>query len=787
MPLKLIQGKQISNSITGSFNISGSLNVVGNLNVIGTASFTYVTESIVQVGNSTIILNTNYPSTRFGGITVVDSGSFGNSSTGSMLWDSLNNRWVYANPAGSSYDGGMLISGPRNTSGLGNEQGTLDNYITKGQGGDHITSSMIYEDNSGNVGIGKTNPSVKLDVIGDIRSNGTFYGTTSQVNNIQTNGQNLSIKGVSTTLVTVDQTSGNVGIGKTTPNAKLDVNGNTIITGSLTTTSTITVSGTPTALIVNPTSAISDLSIINVGGNRAFFGYNGAGATQYTTIQAAGGKGIEFNVNNGTFGSGSAMIISPASNVGIGTIAPTGKLDVLGIATLSPSATVTAGDLVVDTANRTVYIGKQSNISGDNTLFVFRDRIGGIKSYWENSSSGNVSFGNFGTNYGVSIATSTLSSGVTTTARLVVDSGLSTFPSAVFTTGNVGIGKTNPSTALDVSGSVSVTGSLLVTGSTTVAGNIVPVTDITYDLGTTSKRFNNVRGFKSEFTYYYSPSSTESYFGSGTNNAINFPINNLVYGRFAATTGNFLLQNGGTTYVDDTVNRLQVSGSAKISHTAATPLIIERTNSVSNTNIQFKNDTTSLFIGQMANSNIGIGPSQNLVASSQLTVFTSTGNVVIQNGGTPVDTGYRLDTSGSARITNGLTVSGSLIVTGSTTVTGNIAPSANNIYDLGSSTNNFLRVRANNIVSNVGSLSIWVQHTSGAPEIARFHNNTGNLALQPSGSTFVDDGINRLQVSGSARITNGLTVTGSINVTGSVSINNVDIISTIVAMSIALA
>ena len=151
--------------------------ISGNLTVIGTSSFAYTTSSIVQVGASTITLNTNNPATRFGGITVIDSGSFGNSSTGSLFWDSLNNRWIYSNPSGSSYDGGMLISGPRNTSGLGNEQGTANNYITKGQGGDHITSSMIYEDSSGRVGIGTTSPIFKLEVSGsDISANGIQIG-----------------------------------------------------------------------------------------------------------------------------------------------------------------------------------------------------------------------------------------------------------------------------------------------------------------------------------------------------------------------------------------------------------------------------------------------------------------------------------------------------------------------------------------------------------------------------------------------------------------------------------
>jgi hypothetical protein len=568
--------------------------------------------------------------------------------------------------------------------------------------------------------------------------------------------------------------SGNVGIGTTTPNAKLDVNGNTIITGSL------TVSGSTQVGLssINAGSYTNGLAYVNPGGTAtSLFLYQAGVASGHVGFRASDNNLYIVNsYTNGSVTNPAAIALTSTGNVGIGKTNPSTVLDVSGSVSVTGSLLVTGSTTVAGNIVPSIDATYTLGASGIRFANIY-SQTGVISSLYTNavrSSSSNIKIQ-------PNVGNGVWAQWFDTTGNLTLQS------SSVTTPIDDGINRLQVSGSARITDGLTVSGSLNVTGSTTVAGNIVPVTDITYDLGTTSKRFNNVRGFKSEFTYYYSPSSTESYFGSGTNNAINFPINNLVYGKFAATTGNFLLQNGGTTYVDDTVNRLQVSGSARISHTAATPLIIERTNSVSNTNIQFKNDTTSLFIGQMANSNIGIGPSQNLVASSQLTVFTSTGNVVIQNGGTPVDTGYRLDVSGSARITNGLTVTGSLLVTGSTTVTGNIAPSANVTYDLGSASNNFLRVRAQNVVSNYGSLSIAVQHPNGATEVARFNSNTGNLALQPSGSTFVDDGINRLQVSGSARITNGLTVTGSINVTGSVSINNVDIISTIVAMSIALA
>jgi hypothetical protein len=131
-----------ANTFNADQIVSGSMVVTGNLNVFGSASFTTVTSSIFLGGN-TIILNTFTPSVRYGGIEVIDSGSTG--LTGSLLWDSERDKWIYSNPSGSTYSGGMLISGPRASS-LGTEEGTNNNAIMKGQGGDHITSSQIIDD-----------------------------------------------------------------------------------------------------------------------------------------------------------------------------------------------------------------------------------------------------------------------------------------------------------------------------------------------------------------------------------------------------------------------------------------------------------------------------------------------------------------------------------------------------------------------------------------------------------------------------------------------------------------
>jgi trimeric autotransporter adhesin len=130
-----------SNSFTGSQIITGSLTVLGNLTAY-TASFVTVTSSVV-VGGNTILLNTFTPSVRYGGIEVIDSGSSG--LTGSMLWDSQNDVWIYVNPTGSAYASARLISGPKSLT-LGSEPTLTQNTITKADDGDHLVDSQITDD-----------------------------------------------------------------------------------------------------------------------------------------------------------------------------------------------------------------------------------------------------------------------------------------------------------------------------------------------------------------------------------------------------------------------------------------------------------------------------------------------------------------------------------------------------------------------------------------------------------------------------------------------------------------
>ena len=122
--------------------VGGDMYVSGNFQVLGTGSIISLTGSQVDFGTNQINLNTYAPFERFAGINVYDSGS-NVGVTGSLLWDSLNDVWIYANPSGSNYASARFIAGPKNTGSLGEEQGLTNGHFPIATGDDHISDSLL--------------------------------------------------------------------------------------------------------------------------------------------------------------------------------------------------------------------------------------------------------------------------------------------------------------------------------------------------------------------------------------------------------------------------------------------------------------------------------------------------------------------------------------------------------------------------------------------------------------------------------------------------------------------
>jgi hypothetical protein len=272
-----------SNNFQGTQTITGSLYISQNLVVQGSSSLEDITGSNVYIGTNKINLNTDTPAIRFGGLSVFDSGSnFGES--GSLLWDSQNNRWLYQHPAssGAPYKSAILISGPQNSGDLGSEGTLTSGKISKAVGDDHIGDSIITETNGG-IGI-----SGSLSITGSMIATGTntfvgnqtISGSLKVTSVIETSADGLGSEGgqlilrgpvnrynvdnwsglglrifreddsngANGNVIIFASGSGQVGINKNGTNATLDVNGNALVSGSLTTTGNINVNSDGVAI-----------------------------------------------------------------------------------------------------------------------------------------------------------------------------------------------------------------------------------------------------------------------------------------------------------------------------------------------------------------------------------------------------------------------------------------------------------------------------------------------------------------------------------------------------------
>ena len=282
---------------------------------------------------------------------------------------------------------------------------------------------------TGKVGIGTTNPQYSLDVAGDINFSGILREDGNQfVASRWTSGDGSEIYRLS-----------NVGIGTTNPTEDLDVAGDVRIRGGL--YDKDNQSGTSGQLLVSTETGIdwqdaSSVSIIQTIFNTTLTGIGiseeGVGiGTDFTSFNfigpgvTASANGTSVNVNVEDYVSNAGVSTSVIG--GIGSIT---QLNVSGISTLG-TVKISSG-IISATVGVVTYYGDGSNLQGVNAFDVIN----------QNNTSSPV-FITFASNAGVS------SVGISTDKLVFIPSS-----------GNLGIGTTNPTENLDVAGDVRIRGGI---------------------------------------------------------------------------------------------------------------------------------------------------------------------------------------------------------------------------------------------------------------------------------------------------------------------------------------
>ena len=163
-----------NNTFNGNQTITGSLYVSQNLIVQGSSSIQNISSSTLNIGTNLITVNAQTPSVRFGGFAVIDSGSSPNRS-GSILFDSVENQWIYVHQSSTVSTSSLLIMGPRTFDAIGNEIHPTTNRIMKSTYDEHIGDSNISDNGTTITMLSNTDVTGSLKVTSAISAS-TFTG-----------------------------------------------------------------------------------------------------------------------------------------------------------------------------------------------------------------------------------------------------------------------------------------------------------------------------------------------------------------------------------------------------------------------------------------------------------------------------------------------------------------------------------------------------------------------------------------------------------------------------------
>jgi len=231
--------------------------------------------------------------------------------------------------------------------------GGSNTYLAKWTTATNINSSAMFQAASGNFSIGITTPNAKLSVVNDI-SIGTSATDVLRLSNISGVGgiygfgsRNLAFGSITNgEVMRVDNINERVGIGTTSPDAKLDVIGQGIFQGSTTSSykganvGTLNINNNSADGTVDFTQGLVFTDNVTNQGSWTHAGIVSVGSTGYNGSLVFGTDGD--GVRN-TSGITEKMRITSGGNVGIGTTSPASEANL----SLGANSTSEGGHLVL--------------------------------------------------------------------------------------------------------------------------------------------------------------------------------------------------------------------------------------------------------------------------------------------------------------------------------------------------------------------------------------------------------------------------------------------------------
>ncbi len=395
----------------GTQNPKQALNVVGDFNVTGTS----------YLGDVRIIgddINVNTVNTRDGNITFVDTtgaerarivGSSGFVGIGTANPGQALNVVGDFNVTGTSYLGNVRL----NTSDINvtNVNARDQNIVFNSAAGSELARIVGGGATSGNIGIGIAMPAGFLHLNNDANTSALSVIVDGNRNNdsaisqlvfqnnaddvasiiVQRSGANDAAElrfgtqatgGGLTTRMTIAP-DGNIGLGSSNPQKRLEVVGDLNVTGSIFQGGNL-ISG---AWIVSGSNIYNGNSG-NVGIGTSTTPNNKLNVVGDVNFQSFNGSGNAFRVDSNTSGSQVSFVVDKNGQVGVGTATPQNRLNIVG--DLNVTGVSYLGNIVLQTNDINV-----TNINPRDQNIIFRNTSGGeiARVVGAGAASGNVGIG----------------------------------------------------------------------------------------------------------------------------------------------------------------------------------------------------------------------------------------------------------------------------------------------------------------------------------------------------------------------------------------------------------